>query len=111
MAAAALARSGGDPVELGGDQRASCCSRWWPVAFGLLGVVAQHDPAGRIALAEADFLDPQVVADLLVAALPRQRLGGVGGAVAHPLPGDAVPAGAAQVGQVVVARRTRGRPR
>ena len=97
-----LGAQGSDPLKLGGDQ-GELLLALVAVAFGLGGVVAEHEPAGRVALAEADLLDPQVVADLLVAALPGQHLGDVGGAVAQPLPGDPVPARAGQVGQVVVA--------
>jgi hypothetical protein len=39
------------------------------VAVGLLGVVADDKP---LVFADLDFLDAQVVGDLLVAALPRQ---------------------------------------
>jgi hypothetical protein len=48
------------------------------VAFLLGGVVADHEaPAGG--LVELDLLDPQVVADLLVAALCRRTTSRVGG--------------------------------
>jgi hypothetical protein len=44
--------------------------------LGLLGEVADHEPAGRVSLAEADLLDPQVVSRPLV-ALARQRRRGI----------------------------------
>jgi hypothetical protein len=62
------------------------------VAFGLFGVVADHEP---LVLGDLDFLDLQVVPDMLVAALPRQRGGGFSGAGAEFLPDDVVPAAAA----------------
>jgi len=66
--------------------------------------LAADDPAHPGALLggliEPDLLHAQVVPDAAVAALPTQR--GLRGRVAitHPLPGDPVPTGAAQVVQV-----------
>jgi len=97
-----LGTQGGDPLKLGGDQ-GELLLALVAVALGLPRVVAQHEPAGPIALAEADLLDPQVVTDLLVAALTCQHPGDVGGVVAQPLPSDPMPARAGQVGEVVVA--------
>ena len=65
--------------------------------------MADDEALGRVALADADFLDAQVVADGLVAALARERGLGVGRAVAHPLAGDPVPARPRQVAQVLIA--------
>jgi hypothetical protein len=75
----------GDALQLGGDQ-GQLLLALDAVTFGPLGVVAQHEPAGRIPAAQADLLDPQVVAHLLVAALPGQHLHHVGSVVAQPLP-------------------------
>ena len=82
-----------DPLERGVALRV--------VAFGFERVVA-HDPPLPGVVVEADLLDPQVVAHGLVATLARQRRLGVGGAVAHLLPGDPMPAGATQVVEVLV---------
>src|SRR5829696_2126057 len=69
------------------------------VADRLVGVVADDkSPVGGV---QVDFLDPQVVADLLVAALAGQGLVDQVVAVAHAHPGDVVPTRPAQVGQVV----------
>jgi hypothetical protein len=108
-ACAGACRRGGGLGAQGGDalQLALDCGQLLgalvAVALGLLGVVAEHEPPGRIPAADLDLLDPQVVAHLLVAALPRQHLGHLGGVVAQPLPGDPVPTGAGEIGQVVVA--------
>src|SRR5215211_8720529 len=69
------------------------------VTLGLVGVVADDEPL--VGAVQADFLDAQVVADLLVAALAGERLVDQVAAVAHAHPGDVVPARAAQVGEVV----------
>ena len=69
--------------------------------------MADDEPLGAIALAEADLLDPQVVADGLVAARARERRLGVARAVAHPLAGDPVAAAAGQVAEVVVEEKPR----
>src|SRR6266536_5891957 len=50
------------------------------VALGLVGVVADDKPL--LGAVQADLLDPQVVADLLVAALPGERGLDLGVAVA-----------------------------
>lgn len=60
------------------------------VAFGLGGVVAEHEP---VVGADADFLDPHVVLDGRVAALPRQGRFDLSGAGPRFLPDD-VPAAA-----------------
>ena len=83
------------------------------VALGLLGVVADHEPfrpRPAVPGGHPDFLDPQVLGDGAVAALPGQRRGGLGVGVAQLLGVDVVPAAAGQVGPVGGARRTRGRP-
>ncbi len=73
------------------------------VALSLDRVVADDpahpDPvvAGAV---EPDFGDPQVVADLPVAALAGQRCLRAGVAVPQPFAGDPVPTGAAQVVQI-----------
>jgi len=72
------------------------------VAFGLGGVVADDVARGRLAVADSDLLDAQVLADLLVAAGARERGLRVGRAVAHPLAGDPVPARPGQVAQVLL---------
>jgi hypothetical protein len=60
------------------------------VALGLVGVVADDKPL--VGGVQADFFDPQVVADLLVAALAGPHLVDQLVAVAHAHPGDVVPA-------------------
>ena len=55
------------------------------VPLGRVGVVADHEP---LVLADLDLLHPQVLAHLLVAALARQRGGGLGRAGAQLLPED-----------------------
>src|SRR4029453_2930242 len=65
---------------------------------------------GGVVWAEPALLAPQVVADLLIATLPREHLGDIGGVVAQPLPGDPVATGAGQVDEVFVAGETPGRP-
>src|SRR4051794_20753880 len=72
------------------------------VAFGLGGVVADDEALGRVAFADADFLDFEVLADGLITALARERRVGVRAAVAHPLAGDPVPARPGQVAQVLI---------
>src|SRR3990172_5114940 len=72
------------------------------VAFGLGRVVADDEAPRRVAFAEADVLDAQVVADGLVAARAGERRLRVGRAVAHSLAGDPVAAAAGQVAQVLV---------
>jgi hypothetical protein len=63
--------------------------------------VADHEP---LVVADADFLDPQVPGDFLVAALPGQRGRRLGGAGAELLPDDVVMVAAAQVAAVCVSR-------
>ncbi len=101
LGAAGLRARGGDPVELGLQARDRVVAVGL-VAFGFGGVVADDEALGRVAVADADLLDAQVVADGLVAALARERLLRVGAAVAHPLAGDPVPARAGEVAQVLV---------
>jgi hypothetical protein len=60
------------------------------VTGGLVGVVADDKPL--VGGVQADFLDAQVIADLLVAALAGQRGLDQGVAVAHAHPSDVVPA-------------------
>jgi len=72
------------------------------IAFGLGGVVADDEASGGFAVADADLLDAQVLADLLVAAGARERGLRLSGAVAHPFPGDPVPARAREVAQVLL---------
>ena len=55
------------------------------VAQLLLGVVADDEAPELIAFAQPDFLDAQVLANLAVAALARERRLGGGLARAHPL--------------------------
>ena len=45
------------------------------IALGGLGVVADHEP---FRVADLDFLDPQILRHVLVAALPGQRGAGLG---------------------------------
>ena len=61
------------------------------VAFGGIGVVADHEPVGSVG--DPDFLDLHVPGDLLVAALPGQRRLDQRGLGPQLLPDD-VPAGA-----------------
>ena len=78
------------------------------VAFGLFGVVADHEPlrpgtfiaVARATWCDRDFLDPQVPRDGPVAARPGQRRGGLTVGVAELLGVDVVPATAGQVGPV-----------
>jgi hypothetical protein len=74
-------RAPDDAIQFGGDQ-GQLLLTLVVVALGPLRVVAPHEPVGRLPAAQADLLDPQVVADALVAALPAQHLGHVGAAVA-----------------------------
>jgi hypothetical protein len=67
------------------------------VALGCLGVVADDEP---LILGDPDFLDPQVPGDLLVAALPGQRGGGLSGAGAELLADDVMVIAPAQVAAV-----------
>src|ERR1035438_3968935 len=67
------------------------------VALGSCGVVADHEP---LVLGDPDFLDPQGPGDFLVAALPGQRGGGLGGAGAELLADDVMVVAAAQVAAV-----------
>nr|WP_260608953.1 hypothetical protein [Streptomyces sp. WAC 01325] len=73
------------------------------VAGGLGGVVAD-DPAAAGVAVQADLLDPEVVADFLVAALAGE--GGVGllAGLAHLYAGDVVAAGPGEVGQIGLGR-------
>src|SRR6266540_3368438 len=57
------------------------------VTLGGVGVVADDEP---LVVADADFLDPQVVGDVLVAALAGQGGGGLGRAGAQLLADDVV---------------------
>ena len=58
---------------------------------------------------DPDFLDPQVVGDVVVAAGAGQRGGGLGVGVAQLLGVDVVPAAAGQVGAVGGGGEARGR--
>src|SRR5207244_403667 len=62
------------------------------------GVVADDEP---LVLGDADFLDPQVRRDFLVAALPGQGSPGLGGAGAEPLADDVVVPALAQAAAVL----------
>jgi hypothetical protein len=91
--------SGGlDPLELSG-QAGERLGAPGGVPFGFVRVVANDPPHPGLAL-ERDFLDPQVVPHLPIPALTRQRRLRPRVAVTHPLTGDPVPTGAAQVVQV-----------
>src|SRR5699024_11050981 len=78
------------------------------VAFGGLGVVADHEPLGPrpavpVAVAaggDVDLFDAQVVTHGLVAPGAGQGRGGLGVGVAQLLGVDVVPAAALQVGPV-----------
>src|SRR6266511_2056477 len=87
-----------DPFQLGLDPRDRLVTVGL-VADRLVGVVADDKPL--VGAVQADFLDPQVVTDLLVAALPGERGLDQGVAVTHAHPGDVVPTRPAQVGEVV----------
>ena len=87
-----------DPVQLG-LQAGDGVLALGAVSFGLLGVVADHVP--HLGVVDVHLFDPQVVSDLLVASRAGQHRVGQRVSVAHPHPGDEVPAAAAQVGQVV----------
>ena len=78
--------AGDELLELGDEPRAD-----GGVAFCLVRVVADDEPVAVVA--EADFLDLQVVPDGLVASLPGQGGLDLGGAGAELLPDD-VPAAA-----------------
>src|SRR5215207_4538333 len=80
---------GPDPFQLGLDPRDRLVTAG-PVTLGLVGVVADDKPL--VGAIQADFLDPQVVADPLVAALAGQGLVDQLASVAHAHPGDVVPA-------------------
>src|SRR5439155_11310780 len=92
---------GGDPLELG-LQPLDRLVALGALAVGLGGVVADDEALGRVALADADLLDAQVVAHGLIAPLARERGLRVRAAVAHALAGDPVPARAGEVAQVLI---------
>ena len=99
-----------DPAALGGGEAVGAVDELFElrdelradggVAFGLAGVVADDEPV-MVVVAEADFLDLEVVPDFLVASLPRQGGLHVRGAGAELLPDD-VPAAAAHQGAPVL---------
>ena len=64
--------------------------------------MADDEALRGVAFADADFLDAEVLADRLVAALARERGLRVRGPVAHPFAGDPVPARPGEVAQVLV---------
>ena len=78
LGALGLGAGRGDPVEFGLQARDRVLARGL-VAFGFGGVVADDEALGRVAFADADFLDSQVLADGLVAALAGERGLGVCG--------------------------------
>jgi hypothetical protein len=63
------------------------------VPLGRLGAAADHEP---LVLGDPDFLDPQVLRDILVAALPGQRRVRLGGAGAQLLADDTASVGESQ---------------
>src|SRR6266511_4009857 len=71
------------------------------VTLGGVGVVADDEP---LVVADADFLDPQVVGDVLVAALAGQGGGGLGRAGAQLLADDVVVVAVAVAVAVVAGR-------
>ena len=81
----------GDAGQFGLDP-GDCVVTLLRVTLGLVRVVADDEP--HVGGIQADFLDAQVVPDLLVAALAGQHLLDLRVA-AHAHPGDVVPDGAA----------------